>query len=261
MTSLKHTFEQNAADYRRFRPTYPQAIAADIVKLSSLQHGAHILEIGCGAGQATDLFSHLRPVQTSIDIGPNLLEQCRRWHGHRPGYRFVCASFEDFEGPLGGHDLIYAATCFHWLTPVVRFEKSHALLKAGGHLAVFSDKHLKNRDGFFADVQGCYETHAPELAAGSDQQNRPSDASEDNPLLLVTEREYDRELIYTADEYVGLLRTFAGHIALGESRLMALCDAIHTLICARHGGTVTKILTTRLKFYKKTPTAGLRGPS
>lgn len=251
MTSLKHTFDKNAAEYRRFRPTYPSTLADDVVSLTSLQNGAHILEIGCGAGQATCLFSGLHPTQTCIDIGPNLIEQCLSQFRDLRNYEFICSSLEDFDGPIEGYDLIYAATCFHWLTPGRRFLKTSAMLKSGGHLAVFSHKHLKNRDGFFAEVQECYKRHAPELIPASKESTKTQEVPEDNPLKLIAHREYDRELRYTADEYVGLLKTFSDHIALGDDRLQALCDSIHHLICRQYEGTVVKTLSTRLKLYEK----------
>lgn len=251
MTSLKHTFDKNAAEYRRYRPAYPAALADDVTYLASLQNGAHILEIGCGAGQATCLFSGLHPIQTSIDIGPGLIEQCLARFGGLPNYEFVCSSFEDFDGPAEGYDLIYAATCFHWLTPGLRFSKASNMLRSGGHLAVFSDKHFKNRDGFFAEVQDCYRRYAPELVPSPDEPAKGREAAEENPLKLIASCEYDRDLKYTADEYVGLLKTFSGHIALGDDRLQSLCDSIHHLICRQYEGVVVKTLTTRLKLYEQ----------
>ena len=251
MTSLKHTFDKNAEDYSRYRPGYPKALADDITDLASLKAEARILEIGCGAGQATGLFLDLNPRQTSIDIGPRLVEQCRTQFGDLPNYEFVISAFEDYEDRDSECDLIYAATCFHWLKPGVRYSKAYGLLKPDGHLAVFSDKHCKNRDGFFAEVQECYRQYAPELVPTSNDSVEKQNQEEVNPLTLIASREYDRDLRYTADEYVGLLRTFSGHIALGENRLRALCNSIHQLIIQSYGGVVTKTLTTRLKLYRK----------
>ena len=251
MASLKYTFDKNAAEYRRFRPTYPVTLADDIVNWSGLQKGARILEVGCGAGQATMLFSDLKPTQTSIDIGASLMRECRDRYASISNYQFVCSSLEDFDGATGSYDLIYAATCFHWLTPSVRFSKSCAMLKTNGHLAVFSDKHYKNRDGFFEEVQRCYEKHAPQLAMKAPRPVSAPAKPEENPLNKVVNNEYDRDISYTAEEYVGLLKTVSDHIALGDERLKTLCDSIYELIADRYRGAVVKTLTTRLDLYKK----------
>lgn len=258
MQSPAHTFDREAHAYRRFRPGYPQALADLITEHARLAPGCRILELGCGAGQATPLFAHLLPHQTCLDAGPALLEQCRAAHGHLPHHEFVCATFEAFAHPHASFDLLYAATSFHWFEPGLRFTKSHDLLKPGGCLAVFTDRHLKGRDqGFFRDVQTLYAEHAPELVArprtSSSTTTPPfaQEAIERNPLLHIHASLHDRELVYTSDEYVGLLHTFSNHIALGPKRLSTLCEAISGFIDAHHGGRVTKILTTSLDIYRK----------
>ena len=259
MTSLKRTFDQHAKEYRKNRPSYPMALANDIQKVAALGKGCYILEIGCGAGQATDLFVKLRPRQISIDIGSRLVEECRERFSSLSSYSFRCSSFEDYETDIEKYDLIYAATCFHWLTPGVRFVKSHSSLKPNGHLAVFSDRHLKNRGGFFTEVQDCYRLHAPELIQVPKKEKRADEIREENPLRLVATRDYDRDIKYTADEYVGLLKTFSGHIALGDLRLRSLCESIHNLIINKYEGEVIKTLTTGLKIYGKAEQNGQPG--
>lgn len=258
MLPLARTFDRQALAYRRFRPGYPPAIAELVIERARLSPGCRILEIGCGAGQASMLFASLHPRQTCVDPGAALLDQCREACAHLQGFDFVCSTFEDLSAEPASFALIYAATSFHWLERNTRFPKSHALLAPQGCLAVFTDRHTKGRnDGFFRDVQTVYCEHAPELALpppgnataphASPQDARP----ESNPLTHVHTSSLDRELVYTSEEYVGLLHTFANHIALGPARLSGLCSAIAKLIDQRHAGRVTKILTTSVDLYQK----------
>lgn len=103
-------------------------------------------------------------------------------------------------------------------------------------------------DGFFAEVQPIYRELAPKMAVHSHTTSVA--VTEDNPLSQVDQFETDRELRYSAAEYVGLLRTFSGHIALGETRLNRLCDSIHRMIDTHYGGNISMILTTYTVIYQ-----------
>ncbi len=126
------------------------------------------------------------------------------------------------------------------------------LLTDQGGLAVFTYRHTKKKEGFFTEVQAVYQKVAPDIIPSTPIMPSDEDTDEENPLTLFHQSEYDREISYTSDEYIGLLKTFSGHIALGETRLNELCDEIHALIEKMYGGNIAKILTTSLSVYKNT---------
>lgn len=247
--SLANSFDKNAAEYRQFRPEYPVSLSKEIVRALGLSKGCRILEIGCGAGQATGLFSDLEPVQVSIDPGSNLLDECRALHGDKPGYSFECCTFEDYEDDPASFDLIYAATSFHWLERGLRFKRAARFLNKRGGLAVFSDRHTKGIEGFFIEVQELYTKFAPQLIPGNTMEPQGDSCEEKNPLSLIHEAKYDRDITYNSDDYIGLLKTFSGHIALGEARLNNLCEGIRPLIDTKYKGQIIKTLTTSLSIY------------
>lgn len=246
MSDFGKTFESNASGYDKFRPDYPAAVAQRVAKVSGLTTGARILEIGCGTGKATGLFEEFAPTQTCLDPGEQLLQACKRSY---PQFDFFLGKFEHYDSEPEVFDLIYAATSFHWLTKGLRFIKAASLLRKRGHLAVITDQHTKNLGGFFSDVDEIYQRLAPDMYSPFHAQE--AETPEENPLELIDQYDVDRELLYSADEYIGLLQTFSGHIALGQDRLRTLCDEVHALIASRYSGQIEKTLTTYTSIYRR----------
>ena len=56
-TSLRTIFDQAALDYDDVRPGYPGELIEDVISISAIPKDGRILEIGCGAGQATIPFA------------------------------------------------------------------------------------------------------------------------------------------------------------------------------------------------------------
>lgn len=248
MANNGRLFNKAAPHYRKYRPIALPELGQWVAESADLKRGARILEIGCGAGQATALFTGLAPRQTSIDPGQKLIDICQQSFARQPGYDFQCVGFEDYQAPANTFDLVYAATSFHWLEPRAGYVRAISLLKPGGYLAIVTDKHAQ-RTVFFAEVQAIYRQIAPELAREScgPQVAPPESGAE---LTLISQARFERRIEYTAEQYIGLLHTFSDHLALGDERLERLCLGIHQLINRRFNGWVQKNLTTEVHLYQ-----------
>jgi hypothetical protein len=113
---------------------------------------------------------------------------------------------------------VYAATAWHWVHPELRYRKAHRLLRPGGHLAFWSALHAfpAGCDPFFAEIQDVYdaigESHPGEWPPP------PPDEIPDDRAEGVQVRRYVWETSYTADDYIALLDTFSGHIAMETAK-------------------------------------------
>jgi len=149
--------------------------------------------------------------------------------------------FESWHGEAGSYDLVYAATAWHWVDPSVRYRKAHQLLRAGGHLAFWNALHAfpEGFDPFFTEIQAVYdeigESHdgawpppTPEQTADFADEIEQSGLFED-----VRVRRYVWERRYSAAEYIALLETFSGHIAMDADKRDHLYGEIRSMLATR----------------------------
>ena len=136
MMDQRDTFDAVADLYGEARPGYPAILYDDLWALAGLRTNAKVLEVGCGAGQATGDLAVRAGRVVAIDPGPRLVEQARaRVDAANVEYRI--ARFEDFEAPAGAFDLVASAQAWHWVDPEIGFRKAAETLRRGGALAVF----------------------------------------------------------------------------------------------------------------------------
>jgi SAM-dependent methyltransferase len=127
-------FDRMAEVYERARPPYPDALWRRLGDLRLLEAGVRVVELGAGAGLATQALVDAGAWVTAIVPGRALAERLRA--------RFrevdvVIARAEDAPLPDAAFDLAVAATSVHWLDLDVVLPMLHRALVRGGHLAVW----------------------------------------------------------------------------------------------------------------------------
>lgn len=234
---LRTTFDQDAELYARVRPGYPAELFDDLAELVA---GRRALEIGCGTGQATIPLAHRGFKVTAVELGANLAAVARRATAGLD-VRIVQAAFEDWPLPAEPFDLVLAATSWHWLDPAVRVRKAMAALGDGGALAVISTHHVAGgTNAFFAEVQRCYERFDPATPPNLRLQPSEEIPVDDAEFGDVTVRRYHQDITYRTSEYLDVLSTYSGHIALPDAARRGLLNCIATLIDTKYGGEITK---------------------
>jgi SAM-dependent methyltransferase len=244
---LRGTFETAADLYDAARPEYPLELFDDLVALAGLETGARLLEIGCATGKATRPLLERGFSVVCVELGAQLAERARRNLAGLP-IEIEVAQFEQWKGRPGTFDLVYAATAWHWVDPAVRYSKAHALLRPGGHLAVWSGQHAfpGDADPFFTEIQAVYDA-IDESHPGEWPPPPPDEVADDAGEIEasglfedIQVRRYVWEKLYTADEYVALLNTFSGHIAMEERKRAHLYREIRERINRREDPRVRR---------------------
>ena len=248
-SELRQTFDRSAAGYQAARPDYPPALYDALIELTGVDATSRLLEVGCATGKATLPLARRGFRITAVELGPALAEAATVNLAPYPQVTVEQAAFEAWPNRgRDGYDLVFAATSWHWLDAAVRYRRAFDLLKPDGHLAFWSAMHVFPADGdpFFTEIQDVYQ----EIGAskpGDDRQPRPGQLPDQRAEILasnlfgsVVVREFDWELDYTAEQYLALLDTFSGHLAMAEADRARLYSEIRRRIAVRPSGTVRR---------------------
>jgi SAM-dependent methyltransferase len=257
---MRETFDTAAELYDRARPRYPAELFADLARHTGLRPGFRALEIGVGTGQATRSLLDLGANVLGIELGAALATQARRLLGDRA--EIVTADFDVWEPPAGAFDLVLTATSWHWLDPATRTAKAARALRPGGWLATIATGHVRGGTvPFFVEVQDCYERWDPATPPGLRQQeghevpDMVDEVDESELFDRPTHYRYEVDIPYTTAEYLDLLRTYSGHIALPDQARRGLFNCISGLIDGTYGGAITKRYLFELRLAQHSTTS------
>ena len=247
---LRATFDRAAARYQDARPDYPAELYSDLLAITGMEPPARLLEVGCGPGKATLPLARMGFRITAIELGDALAAQARHRLGEFTEVSVITSSFEDWKSPTGVlFDLVYAATAWKWVDPEVKYTKAANLLAEGGHLAVWNAGHAFPTafDPFFTEIQRVYD----EIGEGGgtpwpppppEDQSDPTatEFEASGHFTVIGTRPYLWARCYTADEYIALLDTFSGHIAMEPVKREHLYHEIRRRLAARPDGRLTR---------------------
>ena len=247
--SLRQTFDSAAAGYQSARPDYPPELFDDLLAITRLSPPADLLEIGCGPGKATLPLVERGFAITALELGPQLAEAAQANLRAHDNVEVINTAFEHWDPPDGSlFDLVYAATAWSWLDPDVKYRRAAALLRSGGHLAVWDATHAfpPDFDSFFTEVQRVYD-EIGEGHPGDWPPPLPEDVADESSSLessgffdVVGVRRYLWAIDYDADSYIALLDTFSGHIAMEPAKRAFLYTEIRRLLAERTTQTVRR---------------------
>lgn len=254
----KHTFNEIAKEYDRYRPSYPEQLFTDILEFAAIKQGDSILEIGCGTGHATkgfvDLgFDHV----TCIELGQNLAELTREKFIDRPNVNIINSPFETWQSEKSNFDLAISGTAFHFIQPQEDgYRKVFDLLSDEGSIAFFWTVHIPSFDVVSNRIRESYKKYAPQL---DDSKNPPIEQIINERSILTLKDGLFKELevkqyicnhTYTANEYISLLNTNSRHRLLTDNVRFELFGEIKEAI-EEHGGILIKPQAVVLYHAKK----------
>jgi len=240
VSERQFTFDEIAELYDRVRPRYPEALIDDLVSLSGVPEAGRILEIGCGTGQMTVALANRGFRMVCLEPGPRLAQIAKKKLAAFPTIEILSETFEAWTLEPAAFGLVVSAQAFHWLAPEVRFAKSAQALSGGalavvGNAVVFQDSPAREA------LDAAYAAYAPGMSPESVTRwyaDGPVPALFAESALFgpVTWRRYPWSRVYSAAEYLDLLRTHSDHRLLEEPQRESLLTAIGQAIRLQGGG-------------------------
>ena len=245
---LRQTFDQAAESYDRVRPDYPDELFDDLVALTGVTPGDHLLEVGCATGKATRPMARRGFRITCVELGAGLAAAARVNLAGFP-VEVIQDAFEEWE-PTEPASLVYAATAWHWIDPAVRYQRAWQALYPSGHLAIWGAGHVfaDGGDPFFLEIQDVYDEIGEGVPPGVPWPSprageQPDDWAEIEATGLFEDlvvRRFDWEVSYDADGYIALLDTFSNHIAMAEWQRERLHGEVRRRLARRPDGRLRR---------------------
>ncbi|HVM09113.1 MAG TPA: class I SAM-dependent methyltransferase [Acidimicrobiales bacterium] len=164
---LGRLFDEVADLYDRVRPTYPDAIFADLVDITGIDHRARLLEVGCGTGQATGSLAALGCDVTAVEAGDRMASLARERLRVLPNVVVETSAFETWDARGRQFDVIVAAASWHWIDPAVGWKKAYDLLKPGGWMALIGNVVVRRAGDreVYAETADLHERFRPRAPA------------------------------------------------------------------------------------------------
>ena len=130
----------------------------------------------------------------------------------------------------------------------MRYRRAWQHLRPGGHLALWDAAHVvpAGGDTFFDDLQDVYDEIGEGLPPGAapprleDLPDGTAGIEAGGLFEDITARLFDWEITYTADEYIRLLDTFSGHLAMAAWQRDRLYGEIRGRLAERPDGRLRR---------------------
>ncbi len=227
-----------ADQYERTRPSYP----AELVAWLSADGPGAAVDVGCGTGRVSGLL--MAAGWKVIGIEP---DQRMAAIARSRGVEVLVSTFEQWDAPRSGFDLVAAGTAWHWVDPDVGFDKAASLLRPGGTLAIFRNSYRYNPE-VAAIIDRKLRLHAPHLLSdcvplGTADPNRMDshrEAAENRVDLfaVVEHRAFRHERLVSVGDWIAELRTHSPIMLLDGSVANHLLSALAGQVKAEVGDDV-----------------------
>ena len=244
MVERRFAFDDIADLYGAVRPSYPAELFADVVAEAGLKPGDRLLEVGCGAGNATQALVGKGFQVLALDPGAQLVRVARERLAQARDVDFQISTFEDWPLERGAFSLIYAAQAWHWVDPAVGFANAAAALAPHGVLAVFGNVGIGPAEPLRSALVDVYERLGPSALpppAGGSWYTPGSEL----PGLFRQSAQFDAAIHnvyawsarYSAASFADYQRTTSSHRVLAQDVRERLLDEVVAVIEA-YGGQV-----------------------
>ncbi|MBU3128648.1 class I SAM-dependent methyltransferase [Clostridium tagluense] len=226
--------------YDKFRPSYPQELINCIISETGIKTDSTILEIGAGSGKATELFVNKGFNMYCIEPGENLAAVALKKFGPTRQVEYCTCRLEDWKEKKDYFHLAISAQAFHWVPKPIGFLKCASALKSKGFIGLFWNLYLTYNEPIDAELSetGMFllqsEASCEERIKSHTQEIKSSGCFKEAIVYR-----FPWSQIYTADEYIGFMKTCNGYLSASENDRQAAEVKVREIING-YGGFIVR---------------------
>ncbi|HAZ48723.1 MAG TPA: SAM-dependent methyltransferase [Cyanobacteria bacterium UBA11369] len=238
LSQKKQWYSPVADAYNKVRPRYPKNLIHRVLDLAQLPSKATILELGCGAGNATVAFA--KPGFSMVCLEPSK-EACQFAQincAQYPNVEIQNTTFEEYSLEPEKFNAVLAATSIHWIAPEIRYQKAADALQENGSLILLWNCELQPQDEVYQVLREVYQIYAPSLLARYEsRENQQESLRSFGQSVLDSGRFKDlvseqvtSEVTYSTNDYLMLLSTYSPYLELDPQIRASLFEGLREKI-------------------------------
>jgi SAM-dependent methyltransferase len=254
------SFGAVAANYDRYRPSYPAELVADVC---ALLPGRRVVEVGAGTGIATSRFAAHGLALTCVEPDPQMAAVLTAKFDGNDDVRVAVDTFEGWSAGRGPADPRYdgliCAQAWHWTAAGTRWRDAAAALTAGGLIALFWNQDVYADPAVPALLAAAYERYGvTDRAVASDEDEEPAGWPADELAAATGFTDHDLR-IYRWDwtqsvvDHVARLNTISAHLILAADVREALTRDLVDSLTAHSGDQIALAMRTELALARRRP--------
>jgi SAM-dependent methyltransferase len=163
MKRRSRSFDAWAAEYDRFRPSYPQALFDHIAQRLALPDHAQVADLGAGTGKAARQMARRGWHVAALEPGEGMLDVLRaRAEAEGLLIEARVAPAEETGLADASVDLVTAAQAFHWFDKARAVPEMARIVRPSGGVAVFWNSRADGRSEFLAAYTELIARYVPD---------------------------------------------------------------------------------------------------
>jgi SAM-dependent methyltransferase len=223
------SFGDDAEQYDRARPTYPDELVTDVVAGSVHD----VVDVGCGTGIAARLFMARGCEVVGVEPDERMAALARR-----RGVPVESGTFETWNPKGRTFDAVVSGQAWHWVDPSVGVPKAAEVLRPSGCIALFWNQG-HHQPAVKAALDAVYDGVAPGLDAhsillhpfGSERFDYAAESLGASGFFGEPKvATYYRDEDYSRDQWLDYLPTHSDHRTLPPERLAELLRRVGEVI-------------------------------
>jgi ubiquinone/menaquinone biosynthesis C-methylase UbiE len=152
--------------YDQYRPKPPEIIADLLLQLAGTDRADHVVDLGCGTGLSTLIWTNRTNLFTGIEPSPDMrgvASQRPEWASSMTRPQFLGGEAHQTSLADQSADIVTASQSFHWMDPAPTLTEIARILRPGGVFAAYDCDWPPVTDPIADDAFASCHRHADEL--------------------------------------------------------------------------------------------------